>query len=473
MSTSGQVRAVIELFCLFLRENCVSDARAESLRQAKFNKDSAASKLWTILFDTICFCNFCQPLLVTPTKEDVVVYVKTELQKWGYLSQSLAMLPSDMSSGSRELLLALGWVVHTQKLFDKVITRRSNPLEQQLLEFVPSDGKQTNLDTCPPDLCKQSSILPAERTQQQLVLCGKLQMALRRLYSVDQQLAGLRNTIHQCTQGVCLQSDLNHLTSLEVYLLRHPESLKQMLNELEKDNVEMKHLLEWKELEHFFWEWMDSVLHLHIQEKDDPVKPASDPASDPAKLGGVIQSECVYLPVPKTLGRDITETRSKLREFILTHEADIDRLDQLILDKKVSRVEVDVLTRQIDGELASLATRLDQCGRGRLMDQEHPSDNSFVCQRELPISLPVIDGRQRTRSKFVAHSDKGVKASKQASLNEAVQVEILAMGEKVRRLEEDLKQLQIRNMHKLQEILDGDPSVICIQPRCFKKLLGS
>lgn len=42
-SGSGQVRGVIELFCKILEENISCAVRAEALRQAKFNKESAVS----------------------------------------------------------------------------------------------------------------------------------------------------------------------------------------------------------------------------------------------------------------------------------------------------------------------------------------------------------------------------------------------------------------------------------------------
>lgn len=43
MAMSSQVRTVIELFCTILQQNNVSCIRAEMLRQAKYNKDSAVS----------------------------------------------------------------------------------------------------------------------------------------------------------------------------------------------------------------------------------------------------------------------------------------------------------------------------------------------------------------------------------------------------------------------------------------------
>lgn len=41
--SSSQVKAVIELLCTILEENNISSIRAETLRQAKFNKDGCVS----------------------------------------------------------------------------------------------------------------------------------------------------------------------------------------------------------------------------------------------------------------------------------------------------------------------------------------------------------------------------------------------------------------------------------------------
>ena len=62
--------------------------------------------------------------------------MKYQLQNLGYLNPQLAQLPNDMSDGSRQLLLAVGWLIHSQRLFDQIISNQTNPLYQDLFGFV-------------------------------------------------------------------------------------------------------------------------------------------------------------------------------------------------------------------------------------------------------------------------------------------------------------------------------------------------
>ena len=62
--------------------------------------------------------------------------------------------------------------------------------------------------------------------------------------------------VNECTQGASLTPDMPHLSSLEVHLLRHPLLMNKIMGLLEKDNVRLAHLQEWKNQEQVFWKWM-------------------------------------------------------------------------------------------------------------------------------------------------------------------------------------------------------------------------
>ena len=51
------------------------------------------------------------------------------MQKRGYFSPDLATLPNDMSSGSRDLLLALGWLLCKESVLQKFMVNCTTPLE--------------------------------------------------------------------------------------------------------------------------------------------------------------------------------------------------------------------------------------------------------------------------------------------------------------------------------------------------------
>jgi len=57
--------------------------------------------------------------LLSAVTEEVAVYVKREFQRLGYRSADFAHLPVDMSDGSRELLLAFAWLLHSEQIIYK------------------------------------------------------------------------------------------------------------------------------------------------------------------------------------------------------------------------------------------------------------------------------------------------------------------------------------------------------------------
>ena len=68
--------------------------------------------------------------------EELVVYVKTELQKRGFISRDLTSLPLDMTSGSRELLLALGWLLCKEDIVARFMKTCTSPLEEEDTAYI-------------------------------------------------------------------------------------------------------------------------------------------------------------------------------------------------------------------------------------------------------------------------------------------------------------------------------------------------
>ena len=61
----------------------------------------------------------------------MVVYSKCFMQDQGYYSKEFSSLPNDASSGSREVLLAIAWLLSSQKVIDKFVDLHSSPLDQE------------------------------------------------------------------------------------------------------------------------------------------------------------------------------------------------------------------------------------------------------------------------------------------------------------------------------------------------------
>jgi len=57
--------------------------------------------------------------ILSAVTEELVVYVKREFHRLCYRSADFAHLPVDMSDGSRELLLAFAWLLHSEQIVYK------------------------------------------------------------------------------------------------------------------------------------------------------------------------------------------------------------------------------------------------------------------------------------------------------------------------------------------------------------------
>ncbi|XP_045308180.1 tubulin epsilon and delta complex protein 1 isoform X7 [Leopardus geoffroyi] len=189
----------------------------EIFRRAKFDRPEAAPALWQLLFRVL------SPLSANgasappaqgepPSTEAQVRVVKSELRSQGYPRRALAQLPEDGSQGSRELLLALAWLL------------ARGPLLERLLA-------QTRV-----------------RLGDEIPLCE----------------------IHSYTRGCHSDRSLGHLSVAETELLRDAESGQQLLRRLESENVRLEAALHWRRQELVFWRWMDTVLGTCPPEASQP-----------------------------------------------------------------------------------------------------------------------------------------------------------------------------------------------------------
>ncbi|GFO07339.1 chromosome 14 open reading frame 80 [Plakobranchus ocellatus] len=471
---NNQARAINELFCKILEENEICSIRAETLRQAKFNKDAAAKAVGQVLFSVVGLCDShnkksdWESQIHVSNDEQRMIFIKTKLQSWGYLSQSFAQLPNDFSCGSRELLLALGYVIHQKHFIDKVISRHSNPLHQDLVSFLRKEDSSVSEKMFLDSAYHAVQLNIKDRIQYHMILTGKLRLALRRLYSVYQHLTSLTKTIQESTEGVSLQQQLSHLTPLEVHVLRFPSSFRKLLQEMERDNQELSHLLEWKQKESLFWEWMGSVLTAHIEDQDQASSAAS--SCENASL-----EPSVFLPVPSDIGDQVEAARDHLRDVILRHEKEMTKVEHLIRRKKVSSVEAEVHKMHMDKELFEKTLQLRSCG----FDEEDSADTlsscEETCEAAAAASSPKMSTehntqrRRSTRENNKVLSPCAAKAARQEAFLKAVNREVSNLTEKVEKLKADLRHTQMQNIERVQALINMDESVICIQPRSVKQ----
>ncbi|XP_076777083.1 tubulin epsilon and delta complex protein 1 isoform X2 [Arvicanthis niloticus] len=231
----GAARALPEAVAALSR-SLPAGPSPEIFRRAKFDRPEAAPVLWQLLLRVL------SPLAANNTWTDLapeaqVRVVKSALGSQGYPRSVLLQLPDGASQGSRELLLALSWLL-----------ARGPLLEQLLAQTRVQLGDQLPQCESPVDI--------------RLVewLMGKLRFRWRRLISSQREQCTLLSKIHLYTQGCHSQQNLGHLSVAETEMLRDPESGQQLLQALERENIRLQAALEWRRCELVFWQWMDTVL---------------------------------------------------------------------------------------------------------------------------------------------------------------------------------------------------------------------
>lgn len=446
----AQIRGTIELLTKILQENGESTVKAETFRLAKFNDKEAGKPMLILLFELLYFCEYgkidhiaakaCTEL----TQDELFVYVKMELQKRGFFLREFASLPRDLSTGSREMLLAFGWLMCKENVIQKFMQTCTSPLDDDTtaLYLYQDDDVRTKVS----NLESVSARDMSERMQQLLWFNNKLQLSLRRLYSLQRQKNILKHKIHEATSGVSLSPEKNHLSMLEVHMLRHPELLKKNLQLLEQDNMRLQNLLLWSEHEDIFWKWMGSVLQ--EQRKAALVSVMSSSAAD---------SQLQELDVPAESVARLQSSHEKLQDIIVKYETIVDHLEKLWQEKGqgVSEGELDELLHTLELELS--------VQRVNMVSGSRPTQQSRQCVEPRFIYEPKKPAARTSLP-------PGVGSPSQPNSAPHLQEEIDSLQELVEDLEKDLQQKQDRFKQQMQTLANRFTDVVCIPPMAMKKL---
>ncbi|XP_045415065.1 tubulin epsilon and delta complex protein 1 [Lemur catta] len=225
----------------------------EIFRRAKFDRPEAAPALWQLLFRLLSprsVGGASAPLGL----EAQACLVKSALRSQGYPRQVLAQLPEDGSWGSRELLLALSWLLARGPVLERLLAQAHVQLGDEMpvceCEAVASTGPLApHMDAeGPVDIrCVQW-------------LMGRLWFRWRCLTASQQEQCALLSKIHLYTRGCHSDQRLGHLSVAETEMLRDPEGGRQLLRRLERENAGLEAALQWRRGELVFWRWMDTVL---------------------------------------------------------------------------------------------------------------------------------------------------------------------------------------------------------------------
>ncbi|XP_061037378.1 tubulin epsilon and delta complex protein 1 [Eubalaena glacialis] len=235
----------------------------ETFRRAKFDRPEAAPALWRLLF-CVLSPQLPDDASASFSPEAQVRSVKLALRTQGYPRRALAQLPDDGSQGSRELLLALAWLLARGPLPERLLAQNRVQLGDEMhvceCEALASPG--------PPAPSVEADGCVDIRHLQWLM--GKLRFRWRNLMASQQEQCALLGKIHSYTRGCHSDCSLGHLSVTETELLRDPEGGRQLLRRLERENARLQAALEWRRRELVFWQWMDTVLDACPPEASQP-----------------------------------------------------------------------------------------------------------------------------------------------------------------------------------------------------------
>ncbi|XP_011376014.1 uncharacterized protein C14orf80 homolog isoform X2 [Pteropus vampyrus] len=262
----------------------------ETFRRAKFDRPEAAPALWQLLVSVLSqlradgastSLNLGEPHLpskphpwraiprplsrwprplrhkpgpVGPAPEAQARWVKSALHSQGY--PRLAQFPKDGSQGSRELLLALSWLLAGGPLLERLLAQTRVRLGDEM----PVCECEALSPGRPAPRVEADSCVGCVDVRHLQWLMGKLRFRWRNLMASQQEQCALLGKIHSYTRGCHGDHSLGHLSITETELLRDPECSRQLLQSLERENARLEAALEWRRREPVFWQWMDTVL---------------------------------------------------------------------------------------------------------------------------------------------------------------------------------------------------------------------
>ncbi|XP_055969657.1 tubulin epsilon and delta complex protein 1 [Sorex fumeus] len=240
----------------------------EIFRRAKFDRPEAAPALWRLLADVL------SPHPApgsSPPLEAQARLAKAALRSRGYPRRALALLPEDGSQGSRELLLALAWLLARGPLLQQLLERSRLRLGDELCVC------QCEAPARPgPPAPSVDADGPVDIRQLQWLM-GKLRFRWRSLFSMQQEQCALLAKIHSYTRGCHGDRVLGHLSVTETELLRDPRHGQQLLQSLEQENMRLEAAVAWRRHQLVFWQWADTVLRTCPPDAPRPGIPTGAP----------------------------------------------------------------------------------------------------------------------------------------------------------------------------------------------------
>ena len=309
-------REAIQHLSSILTDCSIPKVPSESFRQAKFNRDEATCVLWTLLLNIIQLLLFLESKITHEGIRDSVRYhsllptspdsnhsqiaslvVRKYLFSLGYSRVEFYCIP--LNSGSRELLMAFGWLLHKSRLIEKLyayhvemastiwvplrankaftvrgVVGESESIEAEMVEIMNDLSREAQGQKAMSRRQSNDATMKTydEGLQKLAWIRGRLQAKWKSTLTSRMAYQKLAHRLHKSTliQQQSSHTSANkppHLSVHELFLLRYREQLSSYLKQMEHHVSCLQKLIQWQLYETVFWQWMESVLDLHEREK--------------------------------------------------------------------------------------------------------------------------------------------------------------------------------------------------------------
>ncbi|RZF47526.1 hypothetical protein LSTR_LSTR009062 [Laodelphax striatellus] len=254
-----EVKQVLSHLCKVFKGLFSEIIKPEYFRYSKFDKTSeeVVPVLWRLLHNLCCSSTFQKNK--NCDFEDIITCVKLTFASMRYNCVAFYNLPANMDCGSRELLLALGWFLSTDR-FQKVVQKF---VAKSLLqhEYPPYSGE---------DLAAFESV--DLKSEDEIInyinwISGRVKTNITYISNLTRELISLTSRVHaatECAFGVAG----GHLSVQEVLLLKdHSLITERLLEDCRLTVALLENYLLWTKNQNVFWTWMESVIKEEVREK--------------------------------------------------------------------------------------------------------------------------------------------------------------------------------------------------------------
>ncbi|XP_029981782.1 tubulin epsilon and delta complex protein 1 [Sphaeramia orbicularis] len=250
-SVSVEVKTVIGALCKVLAAAGLDSVPTpETFRRAKFGGGSDVEEHFWQLLSKILHKTSTVSFEAIAASETWKL-VAAGLWQAGYYADWMyemdkAREGAEKSFSSRDLLVALGWLLATGAM-EKLLSQRVQQLDKTLLTPAPAQ-------LVSPQLSDNLQLDSASMRRLQWLI-GRLRHQGRTLLSMQEERARLLHTVLSVSLPSSVPSSCTDQSSM---LVREDCARMQELCNL------LEAYLNWKQVENIFWTWMDSVVDCHL-----------------------------------------------------------------------------------------------------------------------------------------------------------------------------------------------------------------